>query len=102
MKSGNQKDPRVLWTIVGICFGIVVLTWLPLALQKVASLFTALQEESKATQNKTQELWTQERTVWQSATTTANSHDYLEEVAAHMKEALLTASSSSSTVNNHQ
>ncbi len=96
MALSQDKDPRVLWTIVGICFGIVVLAWLPLAFQRITSIFKALQQTSHVTSDRTQELWRLKDALQGSASSTEPSADYLQILTEQMKE-ILTSTSSSST-----
>ncbi len=96
MGNLQDKDPRVFWTIVGICFGIIVLAWLPLAFQKISSIFEALQQTSHVTSDRTQELWHLKDALQGNTSSTESSAAYLQVLTEQMKE-ILTSTSSSST-----
>lgn len=53
----NAKNPLTLWVIVGVCFAVIIIIWIPIAFQKASDMFGTLFEQTKDTGESAKNLW---------------------------------------------
>lgn len=102
----KEKNPLTLWIIVGVCFSIVVITWIPLAIQRVSDLFGSLGKQTKVTSEDAKALWDGQakqqidnfmRQLSQTASTTEQNQGIILDFSESFKNQLLQNASSSAT-----
>jgi len=57
MQDSHEKRARIVKIIVGICFALILIAYLPLAFGRIQSLFQSLGQASATAEERTQQLW---------------------------------------------
>ncbi|MBI4272548.1 hypothetical protein HY621_01715 [Candidatus Uhrbacteria bacterium] len=102
----KEKNPLTFWVIVGICFSVVVITWLPITFKRMKDMFGSLSEQTKTTSEEAKKVWeTQGRQeinviineISGLGSSTHSIQPPLSEFTASLKDQLLQNASSSAT-----
>ena len=102
----KEKNSLTLWVIVGICFSVVVITWLPITFKRMSDMFGSLFEQTKATSEEAKKVWETQgkqeinqimNQISEFCSSTQSNQPSLSEFTASLKDQLLQNASSSAT-----
>ncbi len=102
----KEKNPLTLWIIVGICFFIVVITWLPITFQRMSDMTNSLFEQTKTGSQEAKNIWETQgkqeinqimNQISEFASSTPTNQADISEFSQNLKDQLLQNASSSAT-----